>query len=68
MKGYVTYIERATLENNYFRRVLYTAKKYSASPDGPSTERGHWRVNESNTEELKLYTLYSPPEHRDGTP
>jgi hypothetical protein len=26
MKGYVTNIERATLENNYFRRVLYTAK------------------------------------------
>jgi mannose-6-phosphate isomerase-like protein (cupin superfamily) len=27
----------------------------------------HNVVNESNTEELKLYTLYSPPEHRDGT-
>ena len=26
MKGYVTNIEKATLENNYFRRVLYTAK------------------------------------------
>jgi hypothetical protein len=24
-------------------------------------------VNDSDTEELKLYTLYSPPEHRDVT-
>jgi mannose-6-phosphate isomerase-like protein (cupin superfamily) len=27
----------------------------------------HNIVNDSDTEELKLYTLYSPPEHRDGT-
>jgi mannose-6-phosphate isomerase-like protein (cupin superfamily) len=27
----------------------------------------HNVVNDSDTEELKLYTLYSPPEHRDGT-
>jgi mannose-6-phosphate isomerase-like protein (cupin superfamily) len=27
----------------------------------------HNNVNDSDTEELKLYTLYSPPEHRDGT-
>jgi len=27
----------------------------------------HNVVNDSETEELKLYTLYSPPEHRDGT-
>jgi mannose-6-phosphate isomerase-like protein (cupin superfamily) len=27
----------------------------------------HNIINESDTEELKLYTLYSPPEHRDGT-
>jgi mannose-6-phosphate isomerase-like protein (cupin superfamily) len=27
----------------------------------------HNVVNASDTEELKLYTLYSPPEHRDGT-
>ena len=27
----------------------------------------HNIVNNSNAEELKLYTLYSPPEHRDGT-
>lgn len=27
----------------------------------------HNVVNNSEVEELKLYTLYSPPEHRDGT-
>lgn len=27
----------------------------------------HNVLNDSATEELKLYTLYSPPEHRDGT-
>jgi mannose-6-phosphate isomerase-like protein (cupin superfamily) len=27
----------------------------------------HNIVNDSESEELKLYTLYSPPEHRDGT-
>ena len=27
----------------------------------------HNIVNVSGSEELKLYTLYSPPEHRDGT-
>ena len=27
----------------------------------------HNVVNASETEEMKLYTLYSPPEHRDGT-
>jgi mannose-6-phosphate isomerase-like protein (cupin superfamily) len=110
MKGYVTNIERATLENNYFRRVLYTAKNtqlvlMSLRPkeaigeethtldqfirveagDGSAILDGvkhqisdgtavvipagtkHNVVNESNTEELKLYTLYSPPEHREGT-
>lgn len=110
MKGYVTNIERAMLENNYFRRVLYTAKNtqlvlMSLRPkedigeeihtldqfirveagDGSAILDGvkhqisdgtavvipagtkHNVVNGSNTEELKLYTLYSPPEHRDGT-
>jgi len=27
----------------------------------------HNVINVSDTEELKLYTIYSPPEHRDGT-
>ena len=110
MKGYVTNIERDTLENKDFRRVLYTAKNIQLvlmslrgkEEIGEEThtldqfirvEAGHgiaildWVkhqisdgsavvipagtkhnvVNDSDTEELKLYTLYSPPEHRDGT-
>jgi mannose-6-phosphate isomerase-like protein (cupin superfamily) len=27
----------------------------------------HNIINDSDRDELKLYTLYSPPEHRDGT-
>lgn len=27
----------------------------------------HNIINTSNTEDLKLYTIYSPPEHKDGT-
>jgi len=110
MKGYVTNIEKDTLENNYFRRVLYTAKNtqlvlMSLRPKEDIGEETHTLdqfirveagegsvilddvkhkisdgtavvipagtkhnvVNDSNTEELKLYSLYSPPEHRDGT-
>ena len=110
MKGYVTDIENDTLENQDFRRVLYTAKNsqlvlMSLRPkeeigeethtldqfirveagDGFAVLDGvkhpisdgtaivipagtkHNVVNDSATEELKLYTVYSPPEHRDGT-
>ena len=111
MKGFHTNIERDTLENNDFRRVLYTAKHcqlvlMSLQPkeeiglethpendqflrfeggrgavfidgneyqvaDGdavivPAGAR-HNVVNLSETEELKLYTIYSPPHHKDGT-
>lgn len=110
MKGYFTNIEKATLENENFRQVLYTAKhsqlvlmslkpkeeigeevhenvdqffrfekgqgkviiddnEYDVS-DGsviivPAGSR-HNVINTSETEALKLYTIYSPPEHRDG--
>ncbi|HEY2921693.1 MAG TPA: cupin domain-containing protein [Candidatus Binatia bacterium] len=110
MKGYVTDIENDTLENQDFRRVLYTAKNSQLvlMSLGPKEEIGeethtldqfirveagdgfavldgvkhpisdgtaivipagtkHNVVNDSATEELKLYTVYSPPEHRDGT-
>ena len=110
MRGYVTNIENDSLENEDFRRVLYTAKNMQlvlmslrgkeeigeevheldqfirveagegiAILDGvahrlsdgsavviPAGTR-HNVVNASDTEELKLYTLYAPPEHRDGT-
>jgi mannose-6-phosphate isomerase-like protein (cupin superfamily) len=110
MKGFVTNIEADTLENEDFRRVLYTAKNTQlvlmnlrgneeigeeiheldqfirveagqglAVLDGVAHRLSdgsaviipagtkHNVINVSDTEELKFYTLYSPPEHRDGT-
>jgi len=110
MKGYKTNIEKDSLENENFRKVLYTAK-YSqlvlmrllpkeeigmeVHPDRdqffrfesgigkvfiddsmyevkdgdvaivPAGAR-HNVVNTSDTEKLKLYTIYSPAEHIDG--
>lgn len=110
MKGYVDNIERIALENDLFRKVLYTAKnsqlvvmairpnedigeevheldqflrieagKGKAVLDGvehdiedgsaivvPAGTR-HNIINTSESEVLKLYTVYSPPEHKDGT-
>lgn len=110
MKGYITNIEKDSLENNNFRKVLYTAKYsqlvlMSLKPDeeigeevhnldqfiriekgkgkavlnGQETEiedgsaivvpagTAHNIINTSAEEELKLYTIYSPPNHKDGT-
>jgi mannose-6-phosphate isomerase-like protein (cupin superfamily) len=109
MKGYVLNLEKETIENNDFRRVLYTAKNcqlvlMSLKPgeeigmeiheldqflrfekgsgkailDGVEHQiydgfavvvpagTNHNFINTSETEDLKLYTLYSPPEHKDG--
>ncbi|MBI4919946.1 cupin domain-containing protein [Candidatus Azambacteria bacterium] len=109
MNGYIDNIEKAALENDNFRKVLYTAKNSQlvlmalkpgeeigeeihaldqflrvekgigkAFLDGVehSVEDGsavvipagtrHNVVNVSADAELKLYTIYSPPEHRDG--
>jgi mannose-6-phosphate isomerase-like protein (cupin superfamily) len=108
--GYVTNIEKDTLDNGNFRKVLYTAKNsqlvvMSLKPKeeiGMEThqldqfirvERGNGKtvlngkeyeiadgfavvvpagtehniINTSETEEMKLYTVYSPPNHKDGT-
>ena len=108
MKGYIVNIEKATEENNNFRKVLYTAKNsqlvvMSLKPNEDIGEEvhdldqfirieegegkaildgvehliedgsavvipagtNHNIVNTSN-EEMKLYTVYSPPEHKDG--
>ncbi|MFH0890848.1 MAG: cupin domain-containing protein [Candidatus Liptonbacteria bacterium] len=109
MKGYVDNIEKITIENGNFRKVLYTGKHsqlvvMSLAPgedigeevhtldqflrveagsgraildgvehaiaDGsaivvPAGAR-HNIVNDSQTEPMKLYTIYSPPEHQDG--
>lgn len=110
MKGYVTNIEKDTLENKAFRKVLYTSKhsQLVLMSLGPKEEIGmevhsdndqffriekgtakvvidgneyevkdgaavvvpagaaHNVINISETEELKLYTIYSPPHHKDG--
>ena len=109
MRGFVTNIEKDTLDNENFRKVLYTAPssqlvlmtlkpgeeigtethhldqffrfeegqgkvvlngEEAAVSDGSAvvvpagTE--HNVINTSESEALKLYTIYSPPEHKDG--
>ncbi len=109
MKGYIADIEKLSLANEDYRRVLYTAKNcqlvlMSLEPgeeigeethhldqflrfeagsgkavlDGVEYEvkdgtcvivpagTKHNFINTSASEKLKLYTIYSPPEHRDG--
>jgi mannose-6-phosphate isomerase-like protein (cupin superfamily) len=108
MKGYVLDIEKATLENDTFRTVLYTARYcqlvvMSLSPGEDIGEEVHQldqfircekgsgkAVLDGTTHEIqsgtvvlvpagarhniingmegymKLYTLYAPPNHRDG--
>jgi mannose-6-phosphate isomerase-like protein (cupin superfamily) len=111
MAGYVTNIERDTLENEDYRRVLYTGPNMQLvlMTLQPREEIGlethdehdqfirieagtgvvlldderhelrdgsavvipagveHNVINTSTSEALRLYTLYSPPEHPDGT-
>lgn len=108
MKGFVQNIERLAVDNDDFRRVLYTAKHsqlvvMSLKPKEEIGAEVHkldqfFRVEEGSGEAvldgvrtaiaagfavvvpagakhnitntgdvpLKLYTLYSPPNHRDG--
>ena len=109
MKGFNSNIEQATLENNYFRKVLYSAKHsqlvlMSLKPgediglevhtendqffrfekgqgkciidnneylveDGSAivvpAGASHNIINTSQTSDLKLYTIYSPAQHKD---
>ena len=111
MAGYVTNIEHATLENEDYRRVLFTGDRMQlvlmtlqpGEEIGLETHGGHDQfirveagtgyveldgkrhdladgsavvipsgakhnvVNTSRSEALRLYTLYSPPEHPVGT-
>jgi mannose-6-phosphate isomerase-like protein (cupin superfamily) len=110
MKGFNANIEKETLENTNFRKVLYTGKHsqlvlMSLKPneeigmevhtnndqffrfekgegkcviDGNEYVLGdgsvivvpsgaeHNIINTSSTEDLKLYTIYSPAHHKDG--
>ena len=109
MNGFVTNIEKATLENENYRKVLYTAKnsqlvlmtiqpgdeigeeiheldqfirleagKARVTLDGvehsleddwavvipPGTKHNVVNVGDGP---VRLYSVYSPPEHKDGT-
>ncbi|MBU3964529.1 cupin domain-containing protein [Patescibacteria group bacterium] len=110
MKGFNSNIEKDTLENNNFRKVLYTGKHsqlvlmslkpkeeigMEVHPDNDQFfrfEKGqgkciidgneyevtdgsaivvpagaqHNIINISDSEELNLYTIYSPAHHKDG--
>ena len=112
MAGYIVSIEKKTLDNNYFRQVLFTGKyaqlvvmclqpgeeignevhakveqffrieqgnaafvfsgkeKHSVKDgDAVIIPAGtyHNVINTSKTAKLKLYTIYSPPNHPDKT-
>ena len=111
MKGYTSNIEKETLENENFRKVLFTGKhmqlvvmSLKVGEDIGEEVHGHvdqfFRIeqgeckvvidgvenivkadmvaivpagalhnviNTSDTEDLKLYTIYSPANHPEGT-
>lgn len=111
MKSYSTNIETSTIENKYYRKVLYTSKKMqlvvmSLKPgeeipeevhedidqfirieEGQATAiigeqkfnlkdddviiipagKKHYVKNISADKDLKLYSIYTPPEHPEGT-
>jgi hypothetical protein len=60
MKGFVQDIEDLAVKSVEFRRVIYTAKNCQLVLMAlkPKEEIG--------AEVHKLYTLYAPPNHRDG--
>lgn len=111
MSGYSIQLEQATLANNNFRKVLYTAphsqlvlmclqpmeeiglETHAEHDQFIRVEAGegkaiiggeefmladgtaivipagsaHNVINTSATDLMKLYTVYTPPEHKDGT-
>ncbi|MGE5308347.1 MAG: cupin domain-containing protein [Deltaproteobacteria bacterium] len=110
MKGFATDIQKETLKNEDYRKVLYTGQhsqlvlmslrpkedigmethmendqffRFEAGQgkviiDGHEYKVGdgvavvvpagakHNVINTSNSKKLKLYTIYSPPHHKDG--
>jgi mannose-6-phosphate isomerase-like protein (cupin superfamily) len=112
MTGYVGPIEKATLDNDYFRQVLFTGEHLQLvvmclqpgeeignevhptvdqffrieegdarfvfngkeehlvhASDAVVVSAGtyHNVINVSSTQPLRLYTIYTPPQHPDGT-
>jgi len=58
------------IEEGQAKFVLNKTEEHLVNPgDGIIITAGtyHNVINESQTENLKLYTLYSPPNHPDGT-
>jgi mannose-6-phosphate isomerase-like protein (cupin superfamily) len=110
MKGFNSNIEKDTLENNNFRKVLYSGKhlqlvlmslkpgeeigeeihqdtdQFFRFESGSGTcvidgneykvkngdviiipaKANHNIINADSTNELKMYTIYAPPHHKDG--
>ncbi len=112
MTGYLGPIEKETVENGYFRKVLFTSKHlqlvvmclqggeeignevhpdvdqffrieageatfvlnnteahHAHDGDAVVVPAGTWHnvINASKTAQLKLYTVYTPPQHPEGT-
>ncbi|MFH0961427.1 MAG: cupin domain-containing protein [archaeon] len=112
MAGYSGHIEKETLKNKYFRKVLFTGKRaqlvvmclkageeignevhgnvdqffrieqgkakfvldngkrsvVAGDGDAVIVQAGTWHnIINSGRGEMKLYTIYSPPNHPDGT-
>jgi len=110
MKGFKSNIEKDTLENKNFRKVLYTGKhlqlvlmdlkvgedigeeihahndqffRFESGSGKCVIDRNEYKVKEGDViivpagakhnvinvgdNELKMYTLYGPPNHQDGT-
>lgn len=109
MKGYLSNIEKDTIENNSFRKVIYTGQnsqlvlmslepgqdigeevhevdqflrieqgkgkaildglEYEVADDFAIVVPAGMKHNIANSQEgqMKLYTIYSPPEHKDKT-
>ena len=110
MKGFKSNIEKDTLENENFRKVLYTGKhlqlvlmtlkvgedigseihtgndqffRFESGSGKCVIDSNEYKVKEGDvivvpagarhnvinegTDELKMYTIYGPPNHQDGT-
>ncbi len=71
MIGYAGSIESATLNNPFFRQMRFTGKHSQLvvmclQPGEEIGEEVHDEYT-SSTFPLRLYTIYSPPNHPDGT-
>ena len=76
MIGYIDNIEGKTINNDYFRKVEKGKGKVVINGEESQFTNGvgivvpagseHNVINISTSNDLKLYTIYSPPQHKDG--